>query len=380
MNIKEFGVEMYMNTYEDDCKYNLVETCVSSMSVDELLALTGEKDKFMEDILALRLTYGHIMGSPDLKAGICSLYKNIKPENVVTTHGAIGANSLVLNAIVEPGDETISVLPTYQQLYSIPESIGAKVKILPLNAENKFLPDLDQLAGYMNNKVKMVCINNPNNPTGAFMDDEYLKKIVEIVKPYGSYILCDEVYRGLVHEGQHLTESVADLYAKGISTSSMSKVYSLAGIRMGWVAGPEEVIEMVIKHRDYTTISCGGIDDYIAAIALRNKEKIFERNLKIVRANIRILDDWVNSDPNFSYVRPKAGTTAFIKLNFEASSREFCLKLLEETGVMILPGSTMDMEGYVRIGYAYEPKQLKLGLEKISEFAANYSEFPDSSN
>jgi len=368
MKIKDFGVEMYMNAYENDCKYNLSETCVSSMTLNELSEISGEKDRILNDVLSLRLTYGHIEGSPAFKEGVCSLYKNVKPENVLSTHGAIGANSLTLSALVEPGDEVVSVLPTYQQLYSIPEAIGAEVKILPLKMENKFLPDVELLAKHMSKKVKIVCINNPNNPSGALMDKDYLTKIIDTVKPYGSYILADEVYRGLNHEGCNMTESVFDLYEKGISTSSMSKVFSLAGLRIGWVAAPNEVIEQINKHRDYTTISCGGIDDYLAAVALKNKDKIFERNLKIIKNNIEIVDSWVNSDPNFSYVRPKAGTTAFVKLNFNIPSRDFCLKLLEETGVMILPGSAMDAEGFVRIGYAFEPEQLKTGLEKISQF------------
>jgi aspartate/methionine/tyrosine aminotransferase len=148
----------------------------------------------------------------------------------------------------------------------------------------------------------------------------------------------------------------------------MSKAFSLAGLRLGWVAGPIEVIEMVSIHRDYTTISCGVIDDYLAALALKNKDKIFERNLNIVKTNIEILDKWITSDSNFSYVRPKGGTTAFIKMEFDMPSFDFCQKLLRETGVMLVPGSAMQMEGFVRMGYAYEPKLLSVGLEKISEF------------
>jgi len=368
MKIKPFGVEIYMNAYEDDCVYNLGETCVSSVTVDELLTLVGDKEALMEEILALRLTYGHIKGSPDYKAAICGLYETMKPENVLTTHGAIGANHLVITTLVEPGDEVISVLPTYQQLYSIPESVGAKVHILPLNMENNFLPDLALLKSTMNEKVKLVCINNPNNPSGAVMDKAYLMKLIDIVKPYGAYILCDEVYRGLIHEGNNLMASMADLYEKGISTGSMSKAYSLAGLRIGWVAAPADVIENIFIHRDYNTISCGVIDDYLAALALKNKDKIFERNLGIVRNNLAILDQWINADPNFSYIKPKAGTTAFVKLNFDMPSYDFCLKLLKETGVLVLPGSAMDMEGFIRIGYAYEAKLLQTGLDKISEF------------
>jgi len=368
MKIKDFGVEIYMNTYENNCKYNLAETCVAPLTVDELLELIGEKDFHLRNILSTRLTYGHIKGSPEFFEGVCSLYKNVKPENIIATHGAIGANSLIISTLAEPGDEVISVCPTYQQQYSIPESIGADVKILPLNMGNKFLPDLKLLANCMNDNVKLVCICNPNNPSGSVMDGEYLADIIDIVKPYGAYILSDEVYRGLTHEGDNMTESIIDLYDKGISPSGMSKTFSLAGLRIGWICAEKDIIERVGRHRDYTTISCGVIDDYLAAAALKNKDKILERNLKIVRNNIKILDDWINTEPNFSYIKPKGGTTAFVKLGFEMPSYEFCVKLLEQTGVFILPGSVMEAEGFVRIGYAFEANLLRTGLKKISEF------------
>lgn len=368
MKIKDFGVEIYMNKYETQAVYNLAETCVSSFYVEEFLDFLGDKDAIIQKLLEKRLSYGDIEGSQALLEGIASLYNNLSIHNIVPTHGAIGANNMVLNAIVEPGDEIISVIPTYQQLYSIPESIGATVHLLPLTYEDKFLPNLDVLKKMMNPNIKLVCINNPNNPTGAVMDETYLQAIVDIVKPYGSYILCDEVYRGLTHEGNNLTTSIIDLYDKGISTSSMSKTFSLAGIRLGWIAAPDAVIQEVLIHRDYDTISCGVIDDYFATLALQNKSLIFERNLKIVRENVKILTDWVAHDDNYDIIPPKGGTTAFIKMNFDLPSHDFCVNLLNDTGVLVLPGSAMDMEGYIRVGYAYETEALKKGLEIISAY------------
>ncbi len=370
MKIKNFGVEMYMNAYEDGCTYNLAETCVCPLTVEELLELAGEKETALGELLKTRLTYGYIEGRPALRQAIASLYQNMCEKNITTTHGGIGANALVLQTLVEPGDVVVSVIPTYQQLYSIPESYGATVKLLPLNMENRFLPDEQLLESYMSKDVKLVCLNNPNNPSGAVMDEAKLRRIVDIVKPYGAYILCDEAYRGLTHEGNHLTPSIVDVYEKGIATATMSKTFSLAGLRLGWIAAQEHMIERISKQRDYSTISCGIIDEFFAAIALKNKAKIFERNLQIVRRNKAILDDWVNHEPAFSYIPPQGGTTAFLKMHVDMPSEAFCLKLLQETGVLLLPGSAMDMEGFVRIGYAFETEVLSTGLEKVSQFAA----------
>jgi len=373
MKIKDFGVEIWMNLYENNCEHNLAETCVDSMTVEELLEMTGKTDEIMQHILKMQMSYGDIEGSPKLVEGIQSLYKQVKPEQITVTHGAIGANALTMFALIEPGDRVISVLPTYQQHYSIPEAYGADVKILQLKPENDFLLDLEELKSYVNDNTKLICINNPNNPTGALMDEAFLKEIVEIAKTVDAYIICDEVYRGLDHEGSGFTTSIVDLYDKGISSGSMTKTFSLAGLRIGWLAGSEEFIELVNRRRDYTTISCGRIDDYLAGIALEHKDKIIARNHKIVRDNIKILDAWVENEPLITYVKPKSGTTAFLKYDIDKPSEEFCVKLLESKGVMLVPGKALDMEGFLRIGYAFSPVDLKVGLNKLSEFLNEFS-------
>lgn len=373
MKIKDFGVEIWMNLYEDHCEYNLAETCVESLTVEQVLDFSGEKEKVIEDIRKMKLTYGDIEGSVRLRNSISKLYADKDIENISVLHGAIGANALTIMTLVERGDKVVSVLPTYQQLYSIPESIGADVSILKLKPENKFLPDLNELRKLVSKETKLICINNPNNPTGSLMDEKMLREIVEIAREADAYILSDEVYRGLNHAGDSFSPSIADLYEKGISTGSMSKTYSMAGIRLGWACGPKEFVKAVSKHRDYHVISCGMIDDKLATIALENKDKIIERNLKIVRTNISILDEWVNKEPLISYVKPEGGTTAFLKYDLPLGSEELCLKLLQEKSVMLLPGKAMDMEGYVRIGFANTTSVLIKGLEKFSEFLKEHS-------
>lgn len=368
MKIRDFGVEIWMNRYENHCEWNLAETCVESLTVAELLEMAGKTDTILAELLPLKLTYGAIEGSERLRGQIASLYAKQAIENVVTTHGAIGANALVHETLVEPGDRVISVLPTYQQHYSIPESYGADTQILKLTEETGFLPDLEQLQRLAIPGTKLIAINNPNNPTGALMDCGYLEKIVGIARGCGAWILCDEVYRGTDQEGDGLTASIADLYEKGISTGSMSKTFSLAGLRLGWIVAPPELIHAVSIHRDYNTISVGMLDDHFAAMALENRDKILARSRSITRTNLAVLSDWVDSEPRISWVKPHSGTTALLKYDLPMTSEAFCLGLLERTGVMLTPGSAMDMEGYLRIGYANSESILREGLQRLSGF------------
>lgn len=335
MYIKPFAVEEWMNEWEVGARYNIAETCVDSVSLNELFALTGEdKAAFLENLAARRLTYGDIEGAPAFRQGICSLYKTVKPENIVTTHGAAGANHHVFCSLVSPGDRVISVLPTYQQLYSIPESLGATVKILPLSRENGYLPDLDALRALAVPGTKMICINNPNNPTGALMSRDMLEEIVQIAREAGAYILCDEVYRHL-SQTDEWSESIADLYEKGISVSSMSKVFSLAGLRLGW-------------------------------IATRDKDAL----RAIVRENLAILDNWVAGEKHASYVKPLGGTTALVYYDFDIPSYELCEEMYHKTGAFVTPGDCFEQPKSMRIGYAYGKEALVKGLKAVSEYFA----------
>ncbi len=368
MYIKPFGVEIWMNEFELKCELNLAETCVESISIGELLQLAGRNDKSLAELLPMKMTYGAIQGSLRLRSAIAALYDKQNSDNIVTTHGTIGANALVHQALVSRGDRVISVIPTYQQHYSIPESIGADVVLLHLKAEHGFLPDLDALKTMATPGTKLIAINNPNNPTGALMDQAYLEKIVEIARGCGAWLLCDEVYRGTDQHGSGTTASIVDLYEKGISTASTSKAFSLAGLRVGWIAAAREVIDAVLIHRDYNTIAVGQIDEHFATLAIENADRILERSRAITRTNLAILSDWVDGEALISWVKPKSGTTALLKYDLDMTSREFCIALLADTGVMFTPGSVMEMEGHLRIGYANNTDVLKQGLARVSAF------------
>ena len=370
MQIEPFKVEIWMNEWETQCTYNLAETCVASITVEELLALSGGSADDLSGLLQMKLTYGDIEGSPRLRTAIANLYANQCIEDITVTHGTIAANMLVHKAIVEPGDHVLSIVPTYQQHYSIPKSIQADVTTLALREEDGFLPNLEALKASVKTNTKLIAFTNPNNPTGALIERPMLEDMVDIADSVGAYLLCDEVYRGTAQVGDGMSPSIVDLYAKGISTAGMSKVFSLAGLRVGWVIAPQEVREQVLIHRDYDTISVGMINDHFAAIALEHADKVLARSHEITRGNLALLEAWIAKEPKVSWVKPRAGTTAMLKLNIPVTAREFCIDLVTKTGVMLTPGDAFDMEGYARIGFANDTQTLTEGLAALSEYLA----------
>ncbi|MFD8328191.1 aminotransferase [Streptomyces lydicus] len=368
MKIHEFAVEQWMNEHEETCRYNLAETCVRSLTTGELLDLSGRRAEVLAELEATPLTYGPIPGSPRLRALVADLYSTQGPDNVLITHGAIGANALVHSTLVEPGDHVVAVVPTYQQHYSIPASFGARVDHLQLREENGWLPDLDELDRLVTTDTKLIAVNNPNNPTGALIDEAGLARIAKIADRVGAWVLCDEVYRGVDQAGDGFTTSIADLYERGISTGSMSKPFSLAGLRLGWIVGPTGLLQAVATHRDYTTISVGRVDDLLACVALENKDAILARSHQITRTNLAVLDAWVSSRDDISYVKPASGTTALVRYDAPIGSYEFCTRLLRQTGVLFTPGAAFDIEHTLRIGFADDTQTLRTGLRRTGQF------------
>ena len=211
-------------------------------------------------------------------------------------------------------------------------------------------------------------MTNPNNPTGSVILDEMLERIAEIAKAHNIWVLSDEVYRGLNLTGKPYSESMADIYDKGISTGSMSKTYSLPGLRLGWVAAREDLINEINKHREYNTISVSILDDYYSAIAIENRDKIAVRNFKIMEEGLEILREWLNGEIYVKANIPQGGTTALVRYKKDVPSKVLCRNLQEKTGVALLPGETFEMEGTVRIGFCMDKTILQTGLKEFSKY------------
>jgi aspartate/methionine/tyrosine aminotransferase len=366
---------------------NIAETCADSLSLDGLVALSEDPNLPLLSN-STKLTYGPIRGSNALRERLAALYSvrtssPLPPENILITPGAISANFLLLYTLVGPGDHVVCAYPTYQQLYSVPTSLGAEVSLWKLRREKKFIPDLDDLKLLVKENTKMIIINNPNNPTGATIPKSVLNGLVEFARPRGIIILSDEVYRPLFHSVSPMDDefppSVVSLgYDKTIVTGSMSKAYSLAGIRIGWIASRDpSIIEALAAARDYTTISVSQLDDQIATYALSPSviHALLARNIQLAKTNLALLEAFVDQHRAVcSWVKPTSGTTAFVlfeKNGQPVDDAAFCIDVIEKTKVMFLPGAKCfgeEFKGYVRIGFVCETEVLREALERLGAY------------
>lgn len=373
MDINAFGVEEWLNVWEKEAVYDLAGVSIASMTLDEILDLDPDgREALLQDLFAKKMNYGWIEGSPDFKDEVAKLYETVKPSQILQTNGATGANLLAIYGLIEPGDHVISLYPSYQQLYDIPRSLGAEVDLWQIKEELDWLPDMAELRELVRPDTKMICINNANNPTGAVMDRDFLEAIVAIAREVGAYILSDEVYKPL--EDGLKVPAIVDLYEKGISTNSLSKTYSVPGVRVGWVVSNDEIADILRKYRDYTMICAGVFDDSLAVHILKHKDAILKRNQAIVTTNLAIVKDWVAQEPRVSLIPPRHVSTSFIRLDVPEEIEAFCVRLLKEKGVLLVPGNRFDMPGYARLGYCTHTDTLKKGLAALSDFLKTFDE------
>ena len=370
MKINEFEVETWMTDHETHCKYNLTETCVSSLSLNELQEYVDED--ISSTIMNMTMDYGPIVGSSRLKKAILSLYATGNEENITITHGAINANELVMMSLLEPGDHIISLFPSYQQMYDFPKSIGCDVSFVYLDEEKDWIPSIEEFQKAFQSNTKMICLNSPNNPTGTSFSLSLMKEIIQLAKENHCYILCDEIYRGINTSTKVLAPSFCDYYDQAIVTQSLSKVFSFAGIRLGWVKGPKEVIDLINYRRDYHIISSGPLDDYLACLVLENKDQILSRSMNICEKNKTILREWLNKEPLVSCVIPNEGTVCFLKYNLDIPSQDLCKKLQDDTGIYFVPGSTFGVEYHLRFGFTHDAKEVEEGLNLFSKWLDQY--------
>ena len=369
---------------------NIAETCAASISIDDLVALCEDPNVEPPLKTSTKLTYGPIRGSNALRERLASLYSArvsspLPTGNILITPGAIAANFLLFYTLIGPNDHVVCVYPTYQQLYSVPQSLGAEVSLWKLRRDKKYIPDLEELKTLVKDNTKMIIINNPNNPTGATIPKSVLQGLVDFARERDIIILSDEVYRPLFHSispvDQEFPPSMISMgYSKTIITGSMSKAYSLAGIRLGWIASRDRsIIEAIATARDYTTISVSQLDDQVASYALSGSvlHALLGRNIKLAKTNLALLEAFVNSHSSIcSWIKPTGGTTAFVEFSkngLVVDDVQFCIDVIQKTKVMFLPGSKcfgQEFKGFVRIGFVCETEVLQEALKKLRGFLA----------
>ncbi|MBM88676.1 MAG: aminotransferase [Gammaproteobacteria bacterium] len=365
MKFEPFALEFTQSTWEQEVDFNLTESGVHPISLKELI---GEDDSLLASLLAMEIDYPHVNGTPRLRELIASLYENASIENVLVTVGAAEANQIIMQTVLEPGDELATLYPTYKQVWGIAKNLGHAVNTFSLNPNENWALDVDELKAKVNNKTKVISIVNPNNPTGTIFSPEEMDAIVEAADAVGAWILADEVYRGAERTQDEETSSFFGRYDKVLAVGSMSKAYGLPGLRIGWIVAPTNTVEDLWRRHEYTTITATMLSNHLAAHALSPevRPRLINRTRNYIRKGFPILQKWMDDKKDlFTYTPPHATAVSFIKYNLGINSTELMLKLIKDESVFIGSGDSFGIDHHMRIAFGQEESLLEEAFRRI---------------
>ena len=364
MQFDTFLMERNQTLFENGVEINLTESGVHPCTIEEILPAQEA-----QALLRQPLGYGWTDGRPDLRSAIAGWYPRASSSNVLVTNGSSEATMIALMAMIDPGDRVLFAVPNFMQVDGLGRALGMDIERLPLLADRGWQVDPEALKAATGDGVKLIAVTNPGNPTGAVLSHRSREALLEAARRTGAWLLVDEIYRGGEIDGAE-TETFYGAYERVIVTSSLSKSFACPGLRLGWIVGPEVVVEEAAKRQDYTTIGSGILSQILGASVMepRNRERILARGRALLRENADIVESWVAKRNRWSWQRPAAGGMAFLRYDFEMPSEELSNELREEQSVFVVAGSWFGIESHIRIGIGVKTEHLEEGLARLDRF------------
>ena len=370
MRLPHFKLERYFAKYEFNTRYLLCSSDCESLTIAELLSLEPDAaGKFQSQWLG----YTESQGSPSLRQAICGLYETITPRDVLVHAGAEEAIFLFMQAALELGDHVIVHSPCYQSLTEVARSMGCDIGLWFAHEENDWALDLDELRRMVKPNTRAVIINTPHNPTGYLMPHADFEAVHRFVQEHDLLLFSDEVYRESEYDPASRLPAACDYGDHAVSLGVTSKTYGLAGLRIGWIATKNKrIYERMASLKDYTTICNSAPSEFLAELALRNRRKLIDRNLGIIKNNLSVVADFFGRHVDlFSWIRPRAGSMAFPRY-LGGDVERFCDDLVRQAGVLLLPGTMYaEYANHFRLGLGRKNlPQAVIELEKFLEKAS----------
>lgn len=371
---RNFELEIFFSVYEFKVLYNLGGSVIQSMTIAELLELCDNDEHKQWD--NLYLGYTETLGGPDLREVIADTYDSLKAENILCFAGAEEGIFAAMHAILEPEDHAMIAYPNYQSAETVPCGI-CDVTGIPLDPKNNWTIDIDFVKDHIKPTTKLISINFPHNPTGKILEKDKYLALVNLCRDRGIYLFSDEVYRLIERTPAIRLPQAADIYEKAISLNVMSKSYGLPGLRIGWMATQDKVLSQKterIKH--FLSVCNSGPSEFLATIALRNRDKILDRNRRIVESNLKHLNAFFEKRSNlFEWAEPDGGCIGFPRYKGKESVEDFVKKIIEKLGVLFVPASVFRSDlgatpaDRFRIGFGrlYFPEAINKLDEYLSE-------------
>jgi aspartate/methionine/tyrosine aminotransferase len=336
--MRDFSLEVFFSRWEFAARHHLTASDAESVTLSRLLELAtpADRDRFM----ALHLGYTQTFGSQTLREAIAATYSGLSAREILCFAGAEEGIYVCMRTLLQAGDHAIVLTPNYQAAETLPLAI-CEVSGVPLVEAEDWALDVEAIRAALRPNTRLISVNFPNNPTGAVPERASFEALVELCRRHGIWLFSDEVYRGLERSGADRIPQAAEVYERGISLNVMSKAYGLPGLRIGWIACRDQhLLARMERYKHYLSICNSAPSEVLAEVALKAGDTLLARNRALVIENLKRLDAFFAQFRSlFEWKAPKGGCVAFPRYLGSDGVEEFCQRLVEEAGVLLLPAS-----------------------------------------
>jgi capreomycidine synthase len=362
MNWPPVLLEEWLRQYYFEVEIDLGCSGVEDYSLIEVRERLGIGSEVFDDIV---FHDSHTLGGPAVRQAIADRWMGGHAEHVMVTHGSSEAIFLLLNGLLDSGDEVVVMEPCYPQYRLAAETLGCRVTPWPLRFEAGFRADVEALVECITPSTRMVIVNFPNNPTGASLTEPERARVVEACARVGCYLIWDDAFGELTYDRPPLA-SPAGTYERLLALGTLSKAYGLPGLRVGWCLGHPAVLEKVMRLRDYITLALSPLVEALASRIIGRLDLLLGPRLEQCRQNRDVLRLWCDRRPeSVAWVLPQGGVSAFPRLLQLPDVEAFCHRLAQEKSVLLVPGRCFGAPQHVRLGFGGSTTALTEGLERI---------------
>lgn len=321
-------------------------------------------------------------GIPELRKSVAEKIKKetgipYGPEDVVVTSGGKPIIFYTINALIDEGDEVIIPNPGYPIYGSVTEYFGGKVVPLQLREGDNFNLNIEELKKSITSKTKLIILNSPQNPTGGVFSEKIIREVAELAKKHDLWILSDEIYNEMVHEGEHFSiASVEGMSERTVILNGTSKTYAMTGYRIGWGVTKNQEMAQALEKLACNDTSCpNAMAQYAALEALTGSQEEVKIMLKEYRKRRDLLVKLINEVKGLKCNPPKGAFYLMVNVRellnkLKITATELCDRIMKEANVLILPGSVFGdfADDFVRFSYVGTEENITEGVARIKKF------------
>jgi len=321
--------------------------------------------------------YGPVAGEPQLKAAIARKLRddnnlNYQPENIIVTNG--GKHSLynLMMALIEPGEEVIIPAPYWLSYPEMVKLASGKPVIVRTDASTGYKITPEQLSGAITPKTKLFVLNSPSNPTGMVYTPAEIKALAEVIVDRDILVVADEIYEKIIYDdAQHVSIGSLgkEIFDRTLISSGFAKAYSMTGWRVGYLAGPSELIKATSTIQGHSTSNVCTFAQYGAIAALEGSQESVE-TMRLAFADRReVIFELLDAIPGISCIKPDGAFYMFVNISKTGmNSLEFCDAFLEQQQVAVIPGIAFGADDHIRLSYATDLGTIKKAVERLDKF------------